>query len=271
MDDDPPFDPDVPIALPLGDTLDLHTFRPRDVGSLVPEWLAACRAAGLLTVRIVHGKGTGALRAGVVALVERSPLVRAHGSDGNWGGVVAHLHDPMGDEERVRAVLARSQRAMAALEELAAHGPPDAWLGAGAVRNRVWHALHRRDGEPDETDLDVAWRAPGEADADTRAEADAAWQARLAAALPGPWEVVDQGRYGAPSAEAGMARWPETATGVGARLRGGAIELVAAHGWDDLVGMVVRPAPGVPADTWRARLAAKRWRQRWPWVRVEPA
>lgn len=263
MDDDAPFDPDAPLTLPLGDTLDLHTFRPNEVGSLVPDWLAECRAAGLLEVRVIHGKGTGTLRAGVLALLERSPLVRATRSDGNWGGVVVHLHDPAGDEARVRAILDGMPRFGAALDALAAHGPPDAWLGAGALRNRVWHALHRRDGEPDETDLDVAWRGPADP------AVDAAWTARLAAAHPAPWEVVDQGRYGAASAEAGMARWPETATGVAARRRAGAMELFAAHGWADLVGMVVRPVEGFPADAWKARLAAKKWRQRFPWVRVE--
>jgi hypothetical protein len=269
---DDPFDPEDPVAVPLGGTLDLHTFRPSDVGALVPDWLAASREAGHLTVRVVHGKGTGALRAGVLALLERSPLVRATAGDGNWGGVVVHLHDPAGDEGRVRAILAASPRFRAALAALAEAGPPGAWLGAGALRNRVWHALHRRPGEADDTDLDVAWHGPGDP------AADAAWTARLRARLDVAWEVVDQARYGAPSAEAGLARWPETATAIGARLRPGrapdpadpdAVELCAPHGLGDLVGMVVRPVPGFDPAAWRARLAAKQWRRRFPWVRVE--
>ncbi|MFZ5481659.1 MAG: nucleotidyltransferase family protein [Myxococcota bacterium] len=251
---------DEPVAIPLGDTLDLHTFRPRDVGSLVPEWLTACREAGMLEVRVVHGKGTGALRAGVLALLERSPLVRALASDGNWGGVTVRLWDPREDEARVRAILAGSPRFRAALGALAAVGPPGAWLGAGAVRNRVWHVLHHLPGEPDDRDLDVAWHGAGDPDEDAR------WTARLREALDAPWEVVDQARHGAPSAEAGIARWPETATCVAAR----GDTLLAAYGWGDVVGMVVRPIPGLPADTWRARLATKQWRRRFPWVRIEP-
>lgn len=252
-------DDDAPLPVPIGDTLDLHTFRPKDVGTLVPDWLTECRAVRILEVRVVHGKGAGALRAGVLALLERSPLVRAIRSDGNWGGVVVHLHDPATDEGRVRAILAASPRFVAALGALGRAGPPGAWLGGGAVRNRVWHALHRRPGEPDETDLDVAWVGDP--------AADATWEAALRRELDAPWEVVDQGRYGARTAEEGLARWPETATGVAAR--GPALELYAAHGWADLVGMVVRASPGFPAEAWRARLAAKRWRQRFPWARIE--
>lgn len=61
--------------LPITGELDLHTFRPRDLGSLVPEYLRECQARGILTVRIVHGKGTGALRESAHALLRRSPEV----------------------------------------------------------------------------------------------------------------------------------------------------------------------------------------------------
>jgi DNA-nicking Smr family endonuclease len=65
------------------------------VGSLVPEWLEECRARGILDVRIVHGKGTGALRRSVVALLERSPIVESfHAADetaGGWGATLARL------------------------------------------------------------------------------------------------------------------------------------------------------------------------------------
>ncbi len=256
-------DDDIPIVLPLGDTLDLHTFRPGEVGSLIPEWLAACREAGLLEVRIVHGKGSGTLRAGVHALLARASLVRELRSDGNWGGVRVSLWDPVSDEVRVRAIVAGSPRLVALLHAVRGVGPPGAWIGAGALRNRVWNTLHRRPGEPEDVDVDVAWHGRG----------DPAEDARFATALHGmlaaPWDVSDQARHGAASAEQGMANWPETATGVAVRMGGGELELFAAHGWSDLLGMVVRPVPDLPGETWKARLAAKRWRQRFPWVRIE--
>jgi dsDNA-specific endonuclease/ATPase MutS2 len=84
-----------PVPLPIDGTLDLHAFAPAEVGDLVPEWIGACRAAGLTELRIVHGKGTGALRRSVEALLARDPRVasfRAAGEDGGgWGATVVTL------------------------------------------------------------------------------------------------------------------------------------------------------------------------------------
>jgi DNA-nicking Smr family endonuclease len=84
-----------PVELPIDGTLDLHAFRPEDVKDLVPEWLEACRARGILEVRIVHGKGTGALRRTVEALLARSPVVvrfrAADEAGGGWGATLAML------------------------------------------------------------------------------------------------------------------------------------------------------------------------------------
>ena len=88
-----------PVPLPITGELDLHTFRPGDVGTLIPAYLAECRARGIFSVRIVHGKGTGALRETVHALLRRSPLV--HGfrlgdeTSGGWGATLVALkrHD----------------------------------------------------------------------------------------------------------------------------------------------------------------------------------
>lgn len=168
----------------------------------------------------------------------------------------------MSEEARVRGILEASPRFLAALAVLARVGPPDAWLGAGAVRNRVWHALHGLPGDPPESDLDVAWAGSASSSEDAR------WEARLKAALDAPWEVVDQRRYGHASAEAGIASWPETATGVAARRREGRIELFAAYGWGDLLDLVVRPIPGFPPGAWADRVAKKRWTERFPRVRV---
>ena len=88
-DDEPPFE------LPIDGALDLHAFRPAEVADLVPEWLEACRARGLLEVRIVHGKGTGALRRRVQALLARAPGVAsfrtADEGAGGWGATLVTL------------------------------------------------------------------------------------------------------------------------------------------------------------------------------------
>ena len=83
-----------PTRYPIDGVLDLHEFRPQDVGSLVPEYLHACRAKGLLRVRIVHGKGTGALRQSVHTLLERQPEVERFqlaGDQSGWGATIVHL------------------------------------------------------------------------------------------------------------------------------------------------------------------------------------
>ncbi|MCU0771277.1 MAG: Smr/MutS family protein [Verrucomicrobia bacterium] len=94
---------DEPVRIPITGELDLHTFRPRDVKDLVPEYLAECRKAGLRTVRVVHGKGIGHLRRTVHALLARDPNVEsftlASESLGSWGATLVRLKP--GPPERV--------------------------------------------------------------------------------------------------------------------------------------------------------------------------
>jgi dsDNA-specific endonuclease/ATPase MutS2 len=83
------------VALPITGELDLHTFRPQDLGELIPAYLQECYTRGLREVRIVHGKGTGTLRTTVHALLRRSPLVATFRSgdetSGSWGATIATL------------------------------------------------------------------------------------------------------------------------------------------------------------------------------------
>lgn len=94
-------DDDIPIDLPIDGTLDLHTFHPRDVKELVPDYLAECRERGILEVRIIHGKGTGALRRTVHAILSRLPEVASFGlaleDAGGWGATLVTLRAPAKD------------------------------------------------------------------------------------------------------------------------------------------------------------------------------
>jgi DNA-nicking Smr family endonuclease len=84
-----------PTPIPIDGTLDLHTFDPRDLKELLPEYLQECRKRGILEVRVVHGKGTGALRESVHALLRRLPYVRRFALAppvlGHWGATLVVL------------------------------------------------------------------------------------------------------------------------------------------------------------------------------------
>ena len=91
-----------PVELPIDGTLDLHMFRPADVKDLVPTYLSECRSRGILQVRIIHGKGTGALRETVHALLKRISYVAGYKlaapNAGGWGATSVELH-PLADED----------------------------------------------------------------------------------------------------------------------------------------------------------------------------
>ena len=97
-DDSDDKDPIDPVEIPIDGTLDLHNFLPREVKELLPDYLAECRARGLLEVRVVHGKGRGALRRTVHAILARIPYVAdfglAGGSGGSWGATLVTLKPP---------------------------------------------------------------------------------------------------------------------------------------------------------------------------------
>jgi DNA-nicking Smr family endonuclease len=84
-----------PVSLPIEDTLDLHTFAPRDVRSVVDEYLRQAAARGFPEVRLIHGRGTGTQRAIVRSVLADHPAVlRFFDSPperGGWGATVVVL------------------------------------------------------------------------------------------------------------------------------------------------------------------------------------
>ena len=68
---------DDPVHLPIEDTIDLHAFSPRDIPSVVDEYVNAAHAAGFAEVRLIHGRGRGVQRGLVQQRLERHPLVKA--------------------------------------------------------------------------------------------------------------------------------------------------------------------------------------------------
>lgn len=89
---------DEPALVPITDVLDLHTFLPKEVKSLLDEYFHACIQKGIFRVRLIHGKGTGAMREKVYSVLRKHPLVSGfsqagmdHGG-GGWGAVIVELN-----------------------------------------------------------------------------------------------------------------------------------------------------------------------------------
>jgi dsDNA-specific endonuclease/ATPase MutS2 len=84
---------DLPHRLPLESALDLHTFHPRDIPSVVEEYVNAACEAGLEEVRLIHGRGRGVQRGIVQNVLERHPLVESFydAPDSHLGATVAVL------------------------------------------------------------------------------------------------------------------------------------------------------------------------------------
>jgi len=86
---------DEPFRIPIDGVLDLHSFRPADVKEVVLDYLAECRRAGILEVRLIHGKGIGQLRQTVHALLRRHADVvsfsLAGEAYGGTGATFVHL------------------------------------------------------------------------------------------------------------------------------------------------------------------------------------
>jgi len=83
------------VAVPIEDSLDLHAFVPRDVASVVDEYLTAAAGHGFAEVRLIHGRGIGAQRAIVRGVLGRHPLVASFADAppqaGGWGATMVRL------------------------------------------------------------------------------------------------------------------------------------------------------------------------------------
>lgn len=85
------------VEIPIEQSLDLHTFQPKEVPNLLHDYLEAAHQKGLRRVQIIHGKGAGILRNTVHSILEKHPLVasfqQADFASGGWGATDAFLID----------------------------------------------------------------------------------------------------------------------------------------------------------------------------------
>ena len=84
-----------PIVLPIEDSIDLHAFEPKEIASVVQEYLGECQKAGFSEVRLIHGKGVGIQRNIVRSVLRKHPGVLsfrdAPAEAGGWGATVVIL------------------------------------------------------------------------------------------------------------------------------------------------------------------------------------
>lgn len=81
--------------VPIEDAIDLHAFAPRDIRSVVDEYIIAAHGAGLREVRLIHGRGKGIQRGIVQQALERHELVEEFwdAPESHLGATVARLRD----------------------------------------------------------------------------------------------------------------------------------------------------------------------------------
>src|SRR5215218_3061417 len=150
-------------------------------------------------------------------------------------------------------------------------GLPDAWIGAGFIRNSVWDVLHGREIDVSRlNDVDVLLF---DCD-DPRKEQEADIERRLRALAPDvPWSVKNQARMHLRNGDApyhdtrdAIAHWAETATAIAARSIKGTVEVMAPYGIQDLLKLIVRPTPAFTnkMDVYREMVSVKDWPIRGP-------
>jgi len=81
--------------VPIEDALDLHAFAPRDIPSVVDEYVRAARDAGFREVRLIHGRGIGVQRARVRQVLATHPVVLSFrdAPDSHLGATIAVLSE----------------------------------------------------------------------------------------------------------------------------------------------------------------------------------
>lgn len=84
-----------PVVIPIDGVLDLHTFAPGELKGLMQDYIDACLESNIHDLRIIHGKGSGVMRARVRALLEKDLRVQAFkdapSDAGAWGATLVTL------------------------------------------------------------------------------------------------------------------------------------------------------------------------------------
>lgn len=147
---------------------------------------------------------------------------------------------------------------------------PDWMIGAGFVRGKVWDFLHGYAERTPLGDIDLIYFDPSNISEEKEKELECVLKEKMNE----PWSVKNQARMHIVNGEApyasssdALAHWVETPTCVAVRLEDDdTLTLIAPHGIDDLVNLVVRPSPlfsrGI--QIFKDRVQKKQWQKKWP-------
>ena len=99
MSEQDEFDPEnpfpEPVEIEITDTIDLHSFSPKDVKSVVENYLEEARKKNFRSIKIIHGKGIGVQREIVRSILEKTDFVESYKNgaefSGSWGATIAKL------------------------------------------------------------------------------------------------------------------------------------------------------------------------------------
>lgn len=151
---------------------------------------------------------------------------------------------------------------------------PDWMIGAGFVRNKVWDHLHGYADAHRGADIDLIYFNPDSTDEQIEKQ----YERKLSEKMDENWSVKNQVRMHEQNGDApyrdsedALAHWPETPTCVAVRIgKQGKLELIAPHGIDNLVDLIVRPGP-LRKDPKQAlqRIESKKWLERWPKLHLD--
>jgi hypothetical protein len=179
------------------------------------------------------------------------------------------------NEKDIIQMVKEDEWMMNVLTEASKLNLPDWIIGAGFLRNKVWDYLHNiKKVVADTHDIDLVYFD----DVNTSEEKDKKLSESMKGVLGLDWEIVNQvythkwhdRDLPYTNTTEGLSEWVETPTCVGVTLIDGEPKIIAPHGIEDLVNLVIKPTPSHKGNlsVFYKRINSKKWLEKWPKLRV---
>ena len=164
---------------------------------------------------------------------------------------------------------------MRVLKEAEILNLPDWMIGAGFLRNKVWDYLHNiKRNVADTKDVDLIYFDKK----NSNPEKDVKLSKKMGRKIGLGWEIVNQAythswhdrKVPYKNSTEALSEWVETPTCVAVALKNGKLKIIAPHGIDDLVNLIVRPSPSHKdkLDIFKQRYESKKWLEKWPKLKI---